>query len=90
MYIIYGSTNCPLCDIAKEMLDEEGLEYTYHNAYEKYGEDWRQIFTELRQKNMIPPTWRTIPMIFNKGKFIGGCQELQKHLESRIEQLDDF
>lgn len=87
-YIIYGSDQCPMCDIAKELLDEEEKTYTYVNARDKYGDEWRQIFTDL--KSLVPDGWKTIPMIFRKGEFIGGAKELDIYLATNVEVLDEF
>lgn len=87
-YTIYGSNKCPMCDIAKDLLSEEGISFTYINAYDMYKENWRQIFTDL--KCSIPSDWKTIPIIFQGEKFIGGARELESHLSQQITTLKDF
>jgi glutaredoxin len=88
MFKIYGSDQCPMCEIAKDLLYEIEAPFTYVNARELYGEEWRAIFTEL--SNVIPAGWRSIPMIFYGDKFIGGAKELEEYLQDNVGELDDF
>lgn len=66
---IYTTRVCAYCVAAKRLLDQVGL------AYEEIGLDDKP---ELRQKiSAENGHYRTVPMIFVDGQFIGGFTDLQ-------------
>jgi glutaredoxin 3 len=66
---IYTTFVCPYCVAAKRLLDQVGL------PYEEIGLDDKP---ELRQKiSEENGHYRTVPMIFIDGQFIGGFTDLQ-------------
>lgn len=67
---IYTTAICPFCIAAKRLLRERDL-------------PWEEIRVdsqpELRQElSQANGGWRTVPMVFINGEFIGGYAELQK------------
>jgi len=71
MIEIYGKTPCPFCDMAKNLCEKEGLEYTYKH----YGID----FSRDEMLETFPGA-RTFPQIIVDGNKIGGYTELKEHL----------
>lgn len=70
MIEIYGKPQCPYCDMAKNLCEQKGVEYTYKS----FGTDFtREEMVELF------PTARTFPQIIVDGDKIGGYTELQAH-----------
>jgi glutaredoxin 3 len=66
---IYTTRVCAYCVAAKRLLDQVGL------TYEEIGLDDKP---ELRQKiSAENGHYRTVPMIFVDGQFIGGFTDLQ-------------
>ena len=66
---VYTTRVCPYCVAAKRLLSQLGLKY------EEIGLDDKP---DLRQKvSEENGNYRTVPMIFVDGKFIGGFTELQ-------------
>ena len=72
-YKIYATETCPYCHMAKELLDNEKIEYEYLTL-----EASSPIMEEIK-------TWTgqmTVPLIFevvnNRETFIGGYTELNK------------
>lgn len=66
---VYTTRVCPYCVSAKRLLSQLGLKY------EEIGLDDKP---DLRQKvSEENGNYRTVPMIFIDGKFIGGFTELQ-------------
>ena len=69
MIIIYGKTQCPYCDMAKNLCEQKGLDYEY-----------KQLGTDFDRDEMIStfPGARTFPQIILDGQKIGGYSELKE------------
>ncbi len=67
-WTIYGTDYCGYCTKAKQHLDSLGLPYVYHTLTPGHRENLKTI-----TKN-----YKYVPMIFNRGKFIGGFTSLRK------------
>ncbi len=66
---VYTTRICSYCQAAKRLLDQLGL------PYEEIGLDDKP---ELRQKlSEENGHYRTVPMIFVDGRFVGGFTDLQ-------------
>ena len=71
MLVIYGSGNCPACDVAKKVATESGVEFIYHD-----------ISQDPQQRDyIIQKGFRTVPQVFVGGEHIGGLQDLSKFVE---------
>ncbi len=65
---IYGTRLCGFCVAAKRLCEQQGLPY----------EEIMLDRDPERRNELVEQTgWRTVPMIFVDGKFIGGFQELR-------------
>lgn len=68
--LIYSTAICPYCDAAKKLLQ------SLHVEYEEVRLDGNDALRQkLAQENN---GWRTVPMIFIHGKFVGGFDDLNK------------
>jgi len=69
MIIIYGKTQCPYCDMAKNLCEQKGLDYEY-----------KQLGTDFDRDEMLStfPGARTFPQIILDGQKIGGYTELKE------------
>lgn len=66
---VYTGSSCAYCTAAKKLLQSAGV------AYEEIGlDDQPELRRKLSEEN---GHYRTVPMIFIDGKFIGGYIELQ-------------
>lgn len=79
MYIIYGADKCPFCNKAKDLLDNNNKQYVYYDITDKK----TKIMNELADKTN---NQRTVPIIFDNQKFIGGYTELSNII---LFQLDE-
>lgn len=79
MYILYGTNTCPYCEKAKQLLNKNNIEYKYHDI----SENKTEILNNLAD---LTNNQRTIPVIFNNLKFIGGYTQLENEI---IFTLDD-
>jgi monothiol glutaredoxin len=74
--VVVGMGQNPVPKQARRMLDAAGIPYKYL-AYGSYLGEWRR-----RNALKMWTGWPTFPMIFVKGKLVGGAADLKKLLES--------
>jgi glutaredoxin-related protein len=74
--VVVGMGLNPFPRRARKVLDEAKLPYKYL-GYGSYLGDWRRRTTLKMWSG-----WQTFPMIFVKGVFIGGAQDLEKLIAS--------
>ena len=69
MIEIFGKTQCPYCDKAKALCEQNGYEYTY-----------KQLDVDFTREELfeIFPGARTFPQIKIDGENIGGYQQLEE------------
>jgi glutaredoxin len=75
MIIIYGKTQCPYCDMAKNMCEQKGIDYEY-----------KQLGTDFDRNEMLEtfPGARTFPQIIVDGNKIGGYTELKELVDLEL------
>jgi len=71
--IVWSNVGCSYCEQAKNLLKAKDIEFEERNI--AHG-TWT-----VQQLQEAVPGARTVPQIFIDEKYIGGYQELQKHLE---------
>jgi glutaredoxin len=69
--IVYGKENCVFCKSATSLLDAKGIEYEYVDI-----EELGKTAAEVTGRADV----RSVPQIYLDGKYIGGFNELVKHL----------
>lgn len=70
--LVVGMEGCPYCAKAVKLLDSKKIEYKYVERSE-----CKDLVDEIKKtKNHA-----TFPQIFLDKKFIGGCDDLTKHLQ---------
>ena len=74
--VIVGMAQNPFPKKAKKLLDQERLSYKYLE-YGSYMNGWRR-----RNALKMWTGWSTYPMIFVKGVFVGGANDLQQLVAS--------
>ncbi|MCF7986853.1 MAG: glutaredoxin 3 [Methylovulum sp.] len=75
--LIYTTTICPYCIMAKRLLDKKGASYTELNVDKN---------TLLREEMMSKSKRRTVPQIFIGDVHVGGFDDL--HALDQKHQLD--
>ncbi len=83
-FILYSKSDCRFCELAKQLLLDEGYKYEIIMCDDFLKED-RNGFLEKMETKIGHP-YKTFPMIFYKDQFIGGYTELVKE----IEKMDCF
>lgn len=76
-YTIYTKSQCGFCVKSKELLKSES--YTMIDCDEYLLEDKDAFLAFI--ENLVGKTYRTFPMIFKDGKFLGGYNETKTHYE---------
>lgn len=79
--IVYGKATCPYCVKAKQLLDDAGIPYTYHDVVKDSAALYRMIPEVKAHIGLKTPV--TVPQIWLEGEYIGGADNLEKWLESR-------
>ena len=79
--VIYSTSICPYCTMAKKLFERKGVAYTEINIDSKPG---------LRQEMMEKTKRRTVPQIYIGNRHIGGFDELyaldmQKQLDPLLQ-----
>ncbi|HYP90407.1 MAG TPA: glutaredoxin [Polyangiaceae bacterium] len=74
--VIVGMSMNPFPGRARKLLDERGIKYEYLGLG-SYFSQWR-----MRLALKMWTGWPTFPMIFVKGTFIGGYEDLKRLLDS--------
>ena len=74
--VVVGMAQNPFPKKARKALDEHGLTYRYLE-YGNYLKEWRR-----RNALKMWTGWPTFPMVFVRGKLIGGNEELNALLKS--------
>ena len=69
MIEIYGKTQCPFCDKAKQLCEREGLDFVYKQLDADFTRE--ELFEEF-------PSAKTFPQIKIDGQPIGGYDDLWK------------
>lgn len=73
--IVFGKATCPYCIKAKELLDQENIDYTYYDVVKDSAALYRMI---PEVKDIIgQKTPVTVPQIWIDDQYVGGFTELE-------------
>jgi glutaredoxin len=78
-FTIYSKSGCPNCNKVKLLLKEKYFLFSIIDCDEYILEN--KDFFLLFIKEQINKDWKTFPIVFDNGKFIGGYQETQKYID---------
>jgi len=78
-YTIYSKSRCPFCTKVKVLLEEEPYTIIDCDPY-LTDENTKQEFLQFIE-NLINKQYRTFPMIFKDGQFIGGFTETKVYYD---------
>ena len=70
--IVWSKDACPYCVQAKALLESKNIDYEERNVMHEWTKE---------QLLEVVPTERTLPQIFLDDNYIGGFNELRKHLQ---------
>lgn len=71
--VLWSKDNCPYCTKAKMLLNGKGIKFEERKVD---GTTWtRELLLEAA------PNAKTFPQIWLHGKYIGGCDQLEKYFQ---------
>lgn len=84
---LFGKATCPHCVRAKGYLDQQGIDYQYHDVVK----DPRSLYEMLARVKPIvgPKTPITVPQIWIGGDYVGGADQLSRILSRDVEPNRD-
>lgn len=75
---LFGKDNCPHCERAKTYLKDAGIAFTYHDVVANPGAMYEMF---ARVKPIVgPKTPITTPQVWIDGSYIGGADQVARHL----------
>ncbi|EEX64506.1 glutaredoxin domain-containing protein [Vibrio metoecus] len=85
--IVFGKATCPYCVKAKQLLDNAGIDYRYHDVVKESAALYRmipEVKAIIGEKTPV-----TVPQIWLNGQYIGGCDSLEKWLKENPQRVPD-
>ena len=70
--VVWSKDACPFCVQAKALLESRGIKFEERNV----SKDWTR-----EQLLAAVPNARTLPQIFLDDNYVGGFNELRRHLQ---------
>ena len=67
---VWSKPECPFCDMAKNLLEQQGIEYEERNL----AKGWT-----IEQLTEAVPGAKSVPQIFIDDEYIGTYEHLKKH-----------
>ena len=86
-FTIYSKSGCPNCNKVKLLLKEKNLLFSIIDCDEYILEN--KYFFLLFIKELINKEWKTFPIVFDNGKFIGGFTETTNFVDKLILSFED-
>ncbi|MGF1750184.1 glutaredoxin family protein [Vibrio cionasavignyae] len=76
--IVFGKETCPYCVKAKQLLNEAGIDFQYHDVVKDSAALYRmipEVKAHIGEKTPV-----TVPQIWMDGEYIGGAEQLEQWL----------
>ena len=80
-FTIYSKTNCKYCVLVKGVLDENKIPFIEINCDDYLDQDKLYFLNFVKEKSNRENEYKTFPMVFCDGKFIGGFLETVRLIE---------
>ena len=87
-FTIYSKSGCPNCLTTKNLLKENNLFFTQVNCDEYLLENKEEFLIFI--ENIAETSYKTFPMVFYDGKFIGGAKITKEFIEKILSFEDNF
>lgn len=86
-FTIYSKSGCPNCTSVKKLIKEKHFFYSEINCDEYILEDKEQFLKEI--ENIAQKSWKTFPMVFYEGKFVGGLTDTTDLIDKILLSFED-
>ena len=80
-FTIYSKTNCKYCVLEKDVLDEHKIPFIEINCDDYLDQDKQYFLNFIKEKAKRDHEYKTFPMVFCDGKFVGGFLETVRLIE---------
>jgi len=78
-FTIYSKSGCINCRKVKDLLKSSGFDYEIVDCDEYLLEDKEKFLSFIKSYSIFE--WKSFPIVFFNGQFIGGLNETQSYLE---------
>jgi len=75
-FTIYSKTNCRYCSVVKSLLNEHKIPFNEINCDDYLSQDKQYFLNFIKEK--AERDFKTFPMVFCDGKFVGGFVETER------------
>ena len=86
-FTIYSKSGCPNCTSVKKLIKEKQFFISEINCDEYILEDKEQFLKEI--ENIAEKSWKTFPMVFYEGKFVGGLTDTIDLIDKTLLLFED-
>ena len=87
-FTIYSKSGCPNCMSVKKIIKEKSFFYTEINCDEYILEDKDEFLKFI--ENIAETSYKTFPMVFYNGKFIGGLSHTTEYINKLLLSFEDI
>jgi glutaredoxin-related protein len=85
-FTIYSKSGCINCRKVKDLLKKNNIEYEIVDCDDYLLEDKENFLLFIQSYSVS--NWKSFPMVFHDGKFIGGYDETVKYLDKITTSFD--
>ena len=78
-FTIYSKTNCRYCTLVKSLLNENKIQFNEINCDDYLSQDKQYFLNFIKEK--AEREFKTFPMVFCDGKFVGGFVETERLID---------
>jgi len=80
-FTIYSKSNCKYCVLVKSLLNENKIAFIEINCDDYLAQDKQYFLNFIKEKAKREHEYKTFPMVFCDGKFVGGYAETERLIE---------
>lgn len=77
-FTIYSKSNCKYCVLVKSLLNESSIPFNEINCDDYLVQDKQYFLNFIKEKAKRDHEYKTFPMVFCDGKFVGGFVETER------------
>jgi len=89
-FTVYSKSGCKNCLNVKSLLKEKFFIHTIIDCDEYLLEDKEGFVAFIKKKANIEYEYRTFPILFYDGKFIGGFNETKTYIEKMLLSFEEI
>jgi glutaredoxin len=81
-FTVYSKSGCPNCTKVKKLLNEKKLFFVEIDCDDYIIEDKEKFLLFIKER--VNKEYKTFPMVFNDGNFVGGFTETQDYFNKLL------